>query len=57
VPLLDHYEKAKMLLGNIGEPKTMEITRISKNMFESMWEQKKYNAELKDKSLRIKDNN
>jgi len=31
-----------MLLGNIGEPKTMEITRISKNMSELIWKQKKY---------------
>jgi len=46
-----------MLLGNIGEPKTVKITKISKNMFEFIWEQKKYNAELKDLIPRLKDNN
>jgi len=46
-----------MLLGNIGEPKTMAITRISKNVSEFIRKQKKYDAELKNKSLRLKNNN
>jgi len=57
VSIAEYGEKAKLLLGNIGEPKTVKITRIPKNMFEFIWEQKKYNAELKDLSLRFKDNN
>jgi len=46
-----------MLLGNIGEPFTVKITKISKNTLKFIWEPKKYNAELKDKSPRLKDNN
>jgi len=57
VPILEYSEKAKMLLGNIGEPFTVKITKIPKNTLEFIWEPKKYNAELKHKSPRLKDNN